>query len=228
MRLTIWFVLLFAFLITEKTVAQTHLESKDSLNQNSDDPIKIGGVDIDYSNPKEYTIGPINIEGAEGYDPNAIRLVAGLRQGQKIVIPGHQITNAINNLWNEGLFSDVQIFADKELAGVIYMTIQVAPRPKLSKYKFTGVNKRQADKIREQIELYTGKTISENLVYKTKAKIMGYFREEGYYAAKVNIRRIPDEIMLNSEIFLIECNRGKKVKIKKINITGNESVKTGA
>ena len=131
-----------------------------------------GGIELDYANPVEYTIGPINIEGAEGYDPNAIRLVAGLRQGQKITIPGQQISDAISNLWKEGLFSDVQIFADKEIAGVIYLTIQVAPRPKLSKYRFTGINKRQADKIREQIELFTGKTISENLVYKTKAKII--------------------------------------------------------
>ncbi len=184
-----------------------------------------GKVELDYANPKEYTIGPINIEGAEGYDPNAIRLVAGLRQGQKIVIPGQQITDAINNLWREELFSDVQIFADKELAGVIYLTIQVAPRPKLSKFRFTGVNKRQADKIREQIDLFTGKTISENLVYRTKAKIIGYFREEGYYAAKVDIQRTTDEIMMNSEIFTINCQRGKKVKIKKINIVGNESVK---
>lgn len=189
-------------------------------------PIGINSdIVLDYQNPVEYTIGPINVEGAEGYDPNAIRLVAGLRQGQKIVIPSTQISDAINNLWKEGLFSNVQIYADKVLAGVVYLTIQVTPRPKLSKYRFTGINKRQADKIREQIELFTGKTISENLVYKTRSKIIGYFREEGYYDAKVNIKRIPDEIMLNSEIFVIECNRGKRVKIKKINFIGNTSVK---
>lgn len=235
MKLTQW--LFFLVLLTSSAVrAQTDslemVTEEDTLSvpetTKPNSQISIGGgVELDYANPVEYTIGPINIEGAEGYDPNAIRLVAGLRQGQKITIPGQQISDAISNLWKEGLFSDVQIFADKEIAGVIYLTIQVAPRPKLSKYRFTGINKRQADKIREQIELFTGKTISENLVYKTKAKIIGYFREEGYSAAKVNIKRIPDEIMLNSEVFLIECDRGKKVKIKKINIVGNESVKSG-
>lgn len=238
MRLTHWLIAVLLLISRTLTAQETPLINTDSLNVDADtlvpEPKKSsesiininGGFELDYVNPKEYTIGPINIEGAEGYDPNAIRLVAGLRQGQKIVIPGNQISDAINNLWKEGLFSDVQIFADKELAGVIYLTIQVAPRPKLSKYRFTGINKRQADKIREQIDLFTGKTISENLVYKTKSKIIGYFREESYYAAKVNIRRIPDEIMMNSEIFVIECNKGKKVKIKKINITGNESVKS--
>lgn len=235
MKLTLLLFLITTLITTGSLNAQIHIggdESieKDTLSQKdtipSNESINVGGIDIDYNNPREYTIGPINIEGAEGYDPNAIRLVAGLRQGQKIVIPGQQISTAINNLWKEGLFSDVQIFADKEIAGVIYLTIQVAPRPKLSKYKFTGINKRQADKIREKITLFTGKTISENLVYQTRARIIGYFREEGYYAAKVTIKRVPDEIMMSSEVFVIECDRGKKVKIKKINITGNNSVKT--
>ena len=240
MKLTHW-LLFLALLATTALQAQTPEPDTLTIITSEEDSLEVipesvrpsgpisvgGGIELDYSNPKEYTIGPINIEGAEGYDPNAIRLVAGLRQGQKIVIPGQQISDAINNLWKEGLFSDVQIFADKELAGVIYLTIQVAPRPKLSKYRFTGVNKRQADKIREQIDLFTGKTISENLVYKTKAKIHGYFREEGYYAAQVDIQRKTDEIMLNSEIFLINIDRGKRVKIKEINITGNESVKAG-
>lgn len=236
MKLTQWLFCL-AIVVSNAVNAQQVdtlgiVTEKDSITPPSDtkpnDIISIGGgVELDYMNPREYTIGPINVEGAEGYDPNAIRLVAGLRQGQMITIPGTAISDALKNLWKEGLFSDVQIFADKEIAGVIYLTIQVAPRPKLSKYRFTGVNKRQADKIREQITLFTGKTISENLVYQTRSKVLGYFREERYSSAEVNIKRVPDEIMMNSEIFLIEINRGKKVKIKEINFVGNESVKSG-
>lgn len=232
MNLRLLLLLFFTGFIINVSISQIQIggeeevlvEDTTKITPTNNEAISVG---MDYNNPKEYIIGPINVEGAEGYDPNAIRLVAGLRQGQKIVIPGQQIASAINNLWKEELFSDVQIYADKELAGVIYLTIKVAPRPKLSKYKFIGINKRQADKIREQINLFTGKTISENLVYQTRSKIMGYFREEGFYAAKVNIKRVPDEIMMNSEMFLIECNRGHKVKIKKINFYGNESVKSG-
>ncbi len=191
-----------------------------------DKPFILGeGFSVNYQAPKEYTIGSVRVEGADAYDPNAIRLIAGLRQGQKITIPGQQISDAISNLWKEELFSDVQIYAEKELAGVIYFIIKVAPRPKLAKYRFTGVNKREADKIREEIALFTGKTISENLVYQTKSKVMGYFREKGNYAAKVDIVRSPDNLMNNSEIFVINIDKGKKVGIKQINITGTESIK---
>lgn len=189
-------------------------------------PTSIGGTTINFQEPKEYEIGPIRIEGADNYDHQAIKLIAGLRQGQNINIPGEKIAKAIQNLWNEGIFSDVEIYADKEVAGIIYLVIAVTPRPKLSRFKFKGVNKREADKIREEISLYSGKTITENLVFTTQNRIKGYFREKGFYAANVEIRRQSDSLMNNSEIFLINISKGKKVKIGELVIEGNESIPT--
>lgn len=184
----------------------------------------VGTLDIDFKQPKEYEIGPIQVEGADNYDHQAIKLIAGLKQGQTIYIPGEQISKAIKNLWAEGLFSDVEIIADKEVAGVIYLTIKVTTRPKLSRFKFKGVNKREADKVREEISLYSGKTITENLVYQTESKIKGYFREKGYYAVSVKINRISDSLMNNSEVFLIDIKKGHKIGIKEINLEGVQSV----
>lgn len=188
--------------------------------------VTIGGLDIDYKNPKTYEIGPIRVEGADNYDHNAIKLLAGLRQGQSIVIPGEKISKAIKNLWDEGIFSNVEILAEKEIAGVIYMVIKVAPRPKLSRFRFTGINRREADKIREEISLFSGKTITENLIFATENQIKGYFREKGHYSVKVDINRSVDSLMNNSEIFVINVQKNPKVKIGKLTFAGNESVKT--
>jgi len=201
------------------------LAQDDSTKVNSG-PITIGSTSIDLSTPKEYELGPIRIEGADDFDHQAIKLIAGLRQGQRVTIPGEKISTAIKNLWNEGLFSDVEIYAEKENAGIIYLVIAVSPRPKLSRFQFKGVNKREADKIREEISLYSGKTITENLVFTTKSKIKGYFREKGFYAASVDIRREKENLMNNSEIFIITIKKGKKVRIGKIEINGNESIPT--
>ncbi len=189
-----------------------------------DGPFTIGDLEIDYKNPKKYELGPIRVEGAENFDHQAIKLIAGLKQGQSITIPGNQISNAIKKLWEEGLFSDVEIYAEKEIAGVIYLTIKVAPRPKLSRFKFKGVNKREVDKVREEIDLFSGKTITENLIHQTETKIKGYFREKGHYMVKVKINRVIDTLMNNSEIFLIDIEKGYKIGIKKINLTGVKSV----
>jgi outer membrane protein insertion porin family len=182
------------------------------------------GFDVDYKTPVEYEVGPIRIEGADNYDHQAIKLIAGIRQGQTIAIPGEAISKAIKNLWAEGLFSDVEIFAEKEVAGVIYMVIKVTPRPKLSRFRFVGVNKRDADKLREEILLYSGKTITENLVFQTETKIKGYFREKGFYSVGVKINRQIDSLMNDSELFVININRGDHVGIKEINIEGNETI----
>ena len=51
------------------------------------EPLTIGGgVKIDYKNPKTYEIGPIRVEGADNYDHNAIKLIAGLRQDLSFLV----------------------------------------------------------------------------------------------------------------------------------------------
>ena len=60
-------------------------------------PVSLGDLTIDYKKPKEYEIGPIQVVGADNFDHQAIKLIAGLRQGQTIFIPGDQIAKAIKN-----------------------------------------------------------------------------------------------------------------------------------
>jgi len=188
--------------------------------------ITVGDIDFSYSQPKEYELGPIRVIGADNFDHQAIKLIAGLRQGQKIILPSNDISNAIKNLWNEGIFSNVAIYATKEIAGVVYLTIELEARKKLSKFSFRGVTKRDADKLREEIKLFTGKTITENLISQTKNKIRGYFREKAFYNTEVNIVRVKDTLINDSEIFIININKGNKIGIKEIVLSGNTEIPT--
>src|SRR5690554_4244369 len=185
------------------------------------------GQEVDFENPKTYEIGPIAINGADNFDHQAIKLIAGLKQGSKITIPGEEITKAIRNLWEEGLFSDVKIKLDKTVGNIAYISINLKPRPKLSRFKFVGAKKKDADNIREEINLFSGKNITENLIFNTRAKVIGFYREKGYYNAQVDISRVNDSLMNNSEIFIIYIDKGKPVRIQEINFYGVESVKTG-
>ena len=188
--------------------------------------ITVGDIDFSYSQPKEYELGPIRVIGADNFDHQAIKLIAGLRQGQKIILPSNDISNAIKNLWNEEIFSNVAIYVTKEIAGVVYLTIAVEARMKLSKFSFKGIGKRDADKLREEIKLFTGKTITENLVFQTKTKIRGYFREKGFFKAAVDISRVKDTLINASEIFIIKIEKGNKIGIKEIVISGNTEIPT--
>ncbi len=181
-------------------------------------------VSRDLDTPTEYEIGPVRVVGADNFDQQAIKAVAGLRQGQKITIPGDQLSKAIRNLWEEELFSDISIVLDKEVQGIVYLSIHLKARPKLSHFKFKGIPKREADKLREELDLFSGKTITENLIFQTEAKIRGFFREKGFYAVATSISRVKDTIMNNSEVFVIDINRGEKIGIKEIQLEGVESI----
>ena len=98
-------------------------------------------LDFSYMSPKEYELGPIKVYGADNYDHQAIKLIAGLRQGLPITLPSEQINTAIKNLWKEGLFSDIAIYAEKEIAGVVYLIIELKPRPHLVAFSCYPQNK---------------------------------------------------------------------------------------
>jgi outer membrane protein insertion porin family len=182
----------------------------------------------DFLKPQEYEIGPIIIEGADNFDPQALKAISGLRQADRIMIPGDKITKAIQNLWAEELFNDVQIYAEKIIGDVIYLKIKLVTRPKLSYFSFSdNVTKKEADKIRPEIDLFSGKTISENLVKTTAFRVRAFYIEKGFYRAKVNVIRKPDTLINNSEYFFIDVDKGNKVRIRDINFSGNESIKSG-
>jgi len=178
-----------------------------------------------YTKPEQYELGPIIIEGADNFDHNALRAIAGLKQGDKIMIPGDKISQAIKNLWEEGLFSDVEISIDKITGDIAYLRIKLQGRPKLSYFKFSpNVSKKEADKIREEINLYSGRTISENLINATRFKVRNFYLEKGFYQTKINIQRFPDSLVNNAEYLVINVEKGNKVKIKDIQFTGNTSL----
>ena len=187
-------------------------------------PLSFSGASDDFTTPTEYEIGPVRVVGADNFDHQAIKAVAGLRQGQKITIPGDQLSKAIRNLWEEELFSDISVVLDKEINGVVYLSIHLIPRPKLSHFKFKGIPKREADKLREELDLFSGKVITENLLFQTSSKVRGFFREKGYYSVGVDIKRVKDTIMNQSEVFVIDINRGDRVGISEIDLIGVESI----
>ena len=53
---------------------------------------------VDYNNPKEYYIADISVSGIEFLSKDALIMLSGLNIGQKITIPGDEISNAIDKL----------------------------------------------------------------------------------------------------------------------------------
>jgi outer membrane protein insertion porin family len=176
---------------------------------------------IDYAAPKEYEIGGITVSGVQYLDNNVLIMLSGLTVGDKIMIPGKKITEAIEALWKQGLFEDIKISATKIQGDIIFLDIYLQERPKLSKFSFSGVKKSEADKLREEIKLTRGDVVTENVIVNVKNKTKNYFIDKGYLFTTVNVTQKKDTATANSMDLMIDVNKGSKVKINKINIYGN-------
>ncbi len=86
---------------------------------------------VDLSRPQEYSIGGITVLGAKNTDVQAIKLFAGLKEGDRLVIPSEKLPKAIKNLWDQDLFSDVAIGIGEVRGENIFLVIEVEERGRL-------------------------------------------------------------------------------------------------
>ena len=193
----------------------------------SSQSISIGQEKIDYASPRQYEVGGITVSGTRYLDKKVLVLLSGLSVGETIQVPGEAITEGIRKLWDQGLFSDVNIRATKISGGKIFLDIQLEERPRLSKYALKGMKKGDANDIRESVRLIKGKVVTDNIIVSTENIIRNHFVDKGFLNVKVNTVQEPDTTLPNSVILKFVIDKGKKVKINKIIFRGNEEVKKG-
>ena len=185
--------------------------------------------DIDYLTPKVYEIGGITFSGAENYDTRMILLIAGLQVGDEIRVPGDKLATAVDRLWKQGLFEDVQIYVTRIQDNKIFFEIELRSRPKLAYFHFDGVKKSDVDKLKEEMKIASGDVVTENLITTAKNKIRAYYLEKGYTNVSVKATTAPDTITKSKEnrvMINFDVKTGKKVKIDSIIFEGNDSIST--
>lgn len=175
---------------------------------------------VSYEKPVEYEIAGITIQGITNLDKNAIITLSGLTVGDKIMIPGEEISKAITKLWAQNLFADIQIQVSKILGSNIFLDIVLQELPRLSKFGFKGGSKSEVEKIREKVELVRGKIVNDNLINNTKHVVKEYFTEKGFLNTNVSITQITDTAEVSNVILEINIDKGEKIKISEINFEG--------
>ena len=180
--------------------------------------------DIDYSLPREYEIAGITVTGVKYVDPQVLVMISGLQVGETIDVPGDKITNAIRNLWDQGLFEDVSITCVNKIGGKIFLNIDLKERPRISKFSFKGVKKSEAEELRKKINLTRGDVATEHTYTKTTRIIEDYYFEKGFHNAIVEVHAKNDTTRDNYVDLVLDINKGPKVRISEIVINGNEEL----
>lgn len=181
-------------------------------------------LSIDYSRPKSYTLENIVISGTNFYDKSVLQILSGLTIGQKIKIPGEEVSKAITNLWKQKLFDDVQIKIFDVQGEKLTLEIFLLEKPRLSTFSIKGLKKGKATTLREELNLKAGQIITENTLASTRMEIKKHFREKGFLDADATFEQETDDPKKNTARLKIIVNRGPKIKIKNINISGNTAL----
>ena len=174
--------------------------------------------------PKKYEIADIKVEGVKNYEDFVLIGLSGLSIGQTIAIPGDEITTAIKRYWRHGLFSNVQITADKIEDGKVWLKIKLTQRPRISEIRYHGVKKSERQDLEARLGLVKGSQITPNLVDRAKTLIKRYFDDKGFKNAEVIITQRDDASGDNQVIVDVDIDKKEKIKVNSITIEGNEAL----
>ncbi len=174
--------------------------------------------------PEQYEILGITVEGVESETAKSVVAQAsGLRVGQQVTLPGDEVlAEAIRSIYRLGLFSDVKIVEDRQVADGVFLAIEVQEEPRLAEFTFSGVKRGQRKDLRDKVPLLKGSPVRPSDVQRSNQVIKSYFKEKGYLLTSVDVHR---ETTPEGHVQLeFEIDAGPKVEIDEIRVQGNQAV----
>ena len=137
--------------------------------------------------PVSYKILGITVEGNKTADVATIIANSGLKIGDEIQLTADQnIMNSIKQLWTLNLFSDIQIYVDKQVADGVFLLIKVKEYPRFEKNVFVGNDAESTSDLQAKIDLQRGQILKPQDENKIKNDILKLYEKDGYLNAEIN------------------------------------------
>ena len=186
-------------------------------------------IEVDYNNPKTYVIGGIRVSGVEYLNDKQIIALTGFRPGNRITLPGDDVSSVITRIWKQKKFSDVGLYIDSLSAGrdTVWLEIALQELPRVSLWDFSGIKSSERNDLEERLRLRRGQEFSEYVIESSIDIIKRYFKEKGFLDCNVSVSHVEDPTIANAVHVTFNVDRGLKVKIKKITFEGNTDVPSG-
>lgn len=177
--------------------------------------------------PNTYEIAGIKVTGVPNYEDYIVIGYAGINIGDRVEIPGAEITNAVKRLVRQGLFSSVKIIVEKTAGDQAWLEYALKPQPRISEINYHGVSKNEKKDLEERLQLMKGNQITPNIVNRATQIIQNYYKQKGFGNATVRIDQAEDLSAPGENIVTINVDKHNKVKVHKIYINGNEMLSDG-
>lgn len=180
---------------------------------------------VEYSTHRRtYEIADIQVTGADSYEDFVLIGFSGLSVGDKIEIPGNQITKAVRRFWKQGLFSEVRIVATKMTETQVWLQIQLKQRPRVSELEYRGMKKSEREDVETKVGISRGSQMTPNLADRAKTIIKKYYEEKGYHNADIRILQHNDQDHPGYVKVIIDVDKRAKTKVAHIYLNGNKAL----
>lgn len=172
--------------------------------------------------PKSYEIADITVQGVSHVDDYHIIAFSGLSVGEKLEIPGNEISNAVKRFYRQGIYSKVQILVTKTVGDKAWLTIVLRQHPRMSEMRFNNISSGDKKDIIERLGMVPGHQVTPNIIKRAEQIIQNFYAAKGFKNAQVHITEHPDLSKENQVILDVAVNKNSKVKVHKIYVEGNE------
>jgi outer membrane protein insertion porin family len=194
----------------------------DTLPAPSVDPALLSIYNAKY--PKKYIIADIAVKGNKAFDPAIVISVSGLAVGDEVTLPGgDNFAKAINKLWSQNMFTNINIWITKLEENNIWIEIDAVERPMLSDFKFKGIRKTESDELKDKVGLVKSRVVTDNMKLSAKENIIKYYTEKGFRGAAVEIEEKPDTYSPDKVVLTFNIVKGIKVRISEVFFFGNQA-----
>jgi outer membrane protein insertion porin family len=178
--------------------------------------------------PRTYEIADIQITGAENYEDYDILRYMGLNVGDRMEIPGSDLTAAVKRLMKQNLFAQTRVKVLKTVGDKAWLEVQLRPQPRISEVNYNGIKKGEKNDLQERLNLMVGNQITQNIVNRIEMVAKKYYEDKGFGNADVKVILHEDLSHKNQMIVDINIDKHDKVKVHKIYIDGNDVMSDGA
>jgi len=163
----------------------------------------------------------IKVEGTERLKEEDIYRISKLYPGMYLS-RGDEINKGINKLWAVGRFADIQFYLDDENEKGIVLKIILNELPVIGTIKYVGNKKKRDKTLDDLVELASGQILSNNELFNAQKMIIEKYRDDRFYNISVT-HKIEDTDVDYIKNLIFYIDEGRKSRIRKINIRGNNN-----
>ena len=211
-----------------KATVQTRKSGPIDLMENPDDGFSMpeNAEYITDAEPRLYYLRNVNIHGVKYLNHDILRSASGLVPGDSVYLPGAFVQNAANRLWMQRYFEDIQIGATIE-GDSVDLEVMLKERPRVINWAIKGVAKGKAADLISELKLKRGHELSDYVLDKNSKLIKRHFGEKGFLNCEVSTDIVQDTVIKQGVNVTFNVKKNPRVRIGKIEFTGNNSFKEG-